>query len=242
MWPIKFHCFPFINIQRAQHSFKPFGLSFSVPKKLSSSAYAVCRKHETKSQESVANPGQSLRWLGSRWYSRWRSWDVILCFLLFTWQTRPKPRGFRCYSHEFVRCREKTQSSGFQTKFKMAFAKDHANEWSFQRIRSNFGDFVREGKLFSKASFWLIIFPWNLARLISMDKRKFLSEPGSNRVLRLIYSLLKFRVCLHNIKVDNSTLKNYFYKGSAVNFSDLILKNCWNVVVSFKIKKIKWLI
>ena len=130
-----------------------------------------------------------------------RCHTVFSCVYKFPWKRSGQNREvfvvFRMYSCDnLLKLVRKHSPAVFKQDLKMAFLKEHTNEWFFQRIRSNFSNFEREGKFFFKASFWFIIFPWNLARLILMVKENFCWSPNWIAYWDWFYSLLK----LHDIK------------------------------------------
>ena len=150
----------------------------------------------------------------------------------------PKPTGFRCFLH--VSCDNqlklmwKHSPAVFKQNVKMAFTKAQAKELFFpQQICLNYIDFEREGKsFFSKASFSFVIFPWNLARLILLVKENFCWSKDQIMYWGWFYRFLKFRLCLHNLEVDNSTLKNDFYLGFDRKFPfSVLIIFLWNFFV-----------
>ena len=98
--------FSLINIQWAQHSFKLFSLSLRVQKIYKYSAYAVCQKHETRKvwqilvKVSIVWDHTDIQDGGLE-----MSYCLFLCLHAEVPMKvkRPKPRGFSCFSHVFVR-------------------------------------------------------------------------------------------------------------------------------------------
>ena len=167
-----------------------FLIQYSVlesPKKFIKSSLC-CLLKICKSQESVTNLSQKSQLLGVTLLFKM----VLRCHTVtkFSWKRSDHNQQifvvFRMYScSDRLKLMRKHSPAVFKENFKMVFVKDHAKEWFFpQWIWSDFGHFEREGIFFfQKLPF---VFPWNLAWLILMDKRKFLSEPGLNCALRLI--------------------------------------------------------
>ena len=170
----------------------------------------------------------SLYCLGSHWYSRWRSWDVILCFLMLTWWSSHESEAAKTERFSlFFACIRAIINWNSRENTVQRFSNKTSRWCSWRNTQtSDLSSEFAQISAILRASFWFIIFPWNLARLILMDKRKFLLEPKSNRILRLI---------LQSSKVTRyKTMKNDFYLGSDRKFPFSALIFCEKFVWKLK--------